>query len=787
MRRVFLWLIMVANHEELLANNISQQASLNVIDIQFLVEDRGRYDIERVQTFDESLWTLAKQYPLNLGNLKHGAWIRFNLLNVEGVEVERIVEFANSGLHKLSIFMIRSNGRIKSWELGSYLPFFDRPILNRNFAIPLFLEAGEGVRVYARAESNTGVLIPISVHEESEFWYQATKENLIYGLYFGVLIMFIAFNIGMYLVRNNYVFLLLALDLLLFALMYANHLGLNFEYLWPVDPHFNYLAGLFFSYLVVFSANVFTWHFLKFEECFSHVVFYYTFNFLALFGVVALWFIPINISSFFCALLGVGVAIYFAILSAIQLRSGAEFSIYYFVSYVFAALTTIIYVAHKLALLPTNYVTNYAIGYSILLQSIVLTCVLLQRKMTVKKIIGFEGEAKAIPHSARDWIAQFSHEIRTPLNGVIGMAELLKETPLNPTQFNYLKVLSSSGEHLIELVTDVLDYESISSGEVELNEAPFEFKLLCEDVLKLFQRQAADNHVELTLELDSSLPHTFIGDSKRLKQILINLLSNSIKFTFDGQVTIAAKFNRQNLFLSISDNGIGMTHQQQEEVFERFRQADQSIYTKYGGSGLGLSICHQLIKLMQGSIEVNSKLGLFTCFNIKLPLKAAFSSSPEQPFFQPNLTDTGGIGSNKQRGSSTQTGVELVVLGVDDNEINRRVLAAMLKKLGHKMIEASSGEEAIGIVKSGVFIDLILMDCEMPKMNGFETTRAIKQWQYGQAAKPCPIIALTAHVLEEHEIRCADAGMDGRLCKPLHLNDLKALLLDINAEGVAKH
>jgi CheY-like chemotaxis protein len=190
---------------------------------------------------------------------------------------------------------------------------------------------------------------------------------------------------------------------------------------------------------------------------------------------------------------------------------------------------------------------------------------------------------------------------------------------------------------------------------------------------------------------------------------------------------------------------------------------------------------------MQGSIEVNSKLGLFTCFNIKLPLKAAFSSSPEQPFFQPNLTDTGGIGSNKQRGSSTQTGVELVVLGVDDNEINRRVLAAMLKKLGHKMIEASSGEEAIGIVKSGVFIDLILMDCEMPKMNGFETTRAIKQWQYGQAAKPCPIIALTAHVLEEHEIRCADAGMDGRLCKPLHLNDLKALLLDINAEGVAKH
>lgn len=786
-RRMFLLLAMMANYEQLLANNISQQASVDITDIQFVVEDNVSYDFVRVQSFDETRWQTAKSYPLNLGNLKKGAWVRFKLLNVEDDAAERIVEFANSGLHKLSIFMLSNDGSIKNWELGSYLPFVDRPILNRNFAIPILLEADESVRFYARAESNTGVLIPISVRDESGFWYQATLENLSYGLYFGILIMFIAFNIGMYLARNNYVFLLLAIDLLIFALMYANHLGLNFEYLWPVDPHFNYLAGLFFSYLVVFSANVFTWHFLKFERSRTHLAFYYGFNALALLGFVALWFIPISISSFFCALLGMGVAIYLAILSALKWRSGAEFSFYYLVSYVFAALTTLIYVAHKLALLPTNFLTSYAIGYSILLQSIVLTCVLIERKVTVKKIIGFEGEAKSIPHSTRDWIAQFSHEIRTPLNGVIGMADLLKETPLNPTQYNYVRVLSSSGEHLIELVTDVLDYESISSGEVELDDAPFELKSLCEEAFKLFQQQAAENHVELKLELDSSLPKNLMGDSKRLKQVLINLLSNAIKFTHEGCVTIAAKFNDHNLILSISDDGIGMTKQQQEGIFERFRQADQSIYSKYGGSGLGLAICRQLVELMKGSIQVKSKLGSFTCFTIELPLRVVASSELEQVSVQPILSDANRISADDQRKLLPKMGAELVVLGVDDNEINRRVLKAMLKKLGHRMIEACSGQEAIDIVQSGVVIDLILMDCEMPKMNGFETTMAIRQWQYGQAAKPCPIIALTAHILEEHKDRCVEAGMDGHLCKPLHLNDLKELLLDIEGEGVAIH
>lgn len=783
---MFLILALVANIGQVCANDLSQQTSINITQIEYVLEDKVVYDLQRILSFDKSRWQLAERYPLNLGNLQQGAWIRFDLNNVENALASRIIEFSNPDLHKLSIFKQASDGQLTHWELGSYLPFVDRPILSRNFAVPIQLKAKERVRFYVRAESNVGVLIPISVREESEFWYLANFDNLTLGLYFGILIMFIAFNAGMFLARNDYVFLLLSVDLLIFALMYANHLGLNFEYLWPVDPQFNYLAGLFLSYLVVLSANVFTWHFLKMEQSRIQLTFYYGFNALALLGFIILWFIPVSISSFICAVLGMGVALYLLSLTFIKWRSGAEFSFYYFVSYAFAALATLIYVAHKLALLPTNFFTSYAIGHSILLQAIVLTCVLIERKKVVEKIIGFEAGAKVIPNSTRDWIAQFSHEIRTPLNGVIGMAELLKQTPLNPTQYNYVRVLASSGEYLTELVDGVLDYESLSNGGVALDEASFDLKLLCEEAVKMFQQQASENKVLLELQFDSGLSTHVVADSKRLKQVLINLLNNAIKFTHDGCVQVVVKESSEGcLSLSVSDDGIGMTKQQQEGIFERFRQADQSIYAKYGGSGLGLAICRQLVELMDGEIYVRSKLGEFTCFTIELPLKlfAGEEEVVERGVGRAiNAVTQGGEVAPEVMQVERQAfsvDVELVVLGVDDNEINRRVLSAMLRKLGHRMIEAYSGQEALDIVKSGAQIDLILMDCEMPIMNGFEATMAIRKWQYGQAGKPCSIIALTAHVLDEHKERCTDAGMDGHLCKPLHLSELRDLLLSM--------
>lgn len=775
-RRILIVFILLANGIYIHANEISQQLSIKVEHLEYLLEDQVSYDFSRVKSFDQSRWLPATHFPLNLGNLEQGAWGRFTLSNVENVQLERMLEFANPRLHRLSIYIESSTGNSEEWRLGNYLPFNEREILFRNFALPLMLQPNEELVIYFRAQSNVGVLLPIYVHKEGEFWRLANNENLAYGFYFGILIMFVIFNISLYLARNNYLFILLAIDLSVFALMYANHLGLNYEYLWPVDPQFNYLASLFLGYIVILTANIFTWHFLRLEYSEKLQGIYYCFNVMALVGIVLLWLVPAELSSFICAILGIAIALYLSALTTKNRYRYADYASYYIFSYAITAIATCVYIAHKLALLPTNFLTSYTIGGSILLQAIVLTCVLLERKKVVEKVVGFHSPDQTVPNSAKDWIAQFSHEVRTPLNGIIGMVDLLKETPLNPTQYGYIRTLSTSGEYLLDLVSDELDYGNLSRGVVELNEAPFSLEVLCKQCCNMLEQQAGENQVVIELNFSPTMPLYFYGDEKCLKQIIINLLNNSIKFTRQGRVVVSAEYSKSNdLILSVWDNGIGITKQQQLKIFERFSQVDSSVYSRYGGSGLGLAICRQLASLMGGKITVDSRVGKYCSFIVELPLARHANTEDviEKPVSIESKKLTAALPSNR----------ELVVLGVDDNEINRRVLNAMLKKLGHRMIEARSGQQAIDIVCSGEPLDLILMDCEMPSMNGFEATEIIRKWQYAQASAACPIIALTAHVLTEHIEQCLAAGMDAHLSKPLHLSELRELLESLEADN----
>lgn len=768
-RQIGILFILLASTMYSYGNEISQQLSVDISQLEYFLEDQVTYDFSQIKDLDKSKWQRVDQHPMNLGNLELGAWGRFTLNNVEGVQLERILEFANPRLHHLSIYIESLGAKLQQWELGGALPYSERVIMFRNFSIPLILKADAELTVYFRAESNVGVLLPISLHKESEFWRLANNQNLAFGLYFGILIMFVVFNISLYLARNKYLFILLATDLAIFGLMYANHLGLNFEYLWPVDPRFNYLAGLFFGYLVILIANIFTWHFLRLKSVKVLRGIYWAFNVMAIIGIVLLWVIPASLSGYFCSILGIAIALHLSYLTTLNRHSYSDYSYYYIASYAIAAVATCIYIAHKLALLPTNFFTNYAIGGSILLQSIVLTCVLLEREKVIEKIIGFRSKAQSHPGSAKDWISQFSHEVRTPLNGIIGMTDLLKETPLNPTQFGYIRTLSSSGKFLLDLVNDELDYENLSRGAVELKEKPFNLESLCKQCCQMLEHKVSDSQVSIELDISENVPLELLGDEKCLKQIVINLLSNSIKFTHQGRVVIKADYSeRNNLILTVWDNGIGITKQQQLKIFDRYFQADTSVYSRCAGSGLGLAICRQLVLLMGGNISVESQVGEYCSFVLEIPL-----TRYERVEEDKRSADSLAI---KTPHYSEQSNLQMTILGVDDNEINRKVLNAMLKKLGHRMIEAASAKEAIDIVKSGVNLDLILMDCEMPRMNGFEATGVIRQWQFGQAGRSCPIVALTAHVLEEHVAQCLEAGMSAHLSKPLHLSELRELL-----------
>lgn len=773
------------------ANEISQQLSIKIQHLEYLLEGQTSYGLSRVKNMPQAHWQPALQSPLNLGNLKQGAWGRFRLVNVEDVQLERILEFANPSLYRLSIYTESSLGNKNEWSLGSYLPYKEREISFRNFAIPLSLQAQEELVVYFRAQSNVGLLLPISIHKEVEFWRLANEENLAYGLYFGILIMFVMFNISLYLTRNNYLFMLLALDLCVFSLMYANHLGLSFEYFWPVDPQFNYLASVFLGYVVILISNVFTWHFLQLKDSKRLHRVYYFINTIVIVAIALLWLLPAVISSLLCAISGILLGFYLAWLTTKNRYRSGDYSYYYIFSYSVMAMAVCIYITHKLALLPTNFLTSSVLAASILLQAIVLTSVVIERKKTPKRMVGFQSSEQ--PDSAKDWVAQFSHEVRTPLNGIIGMVELLRETPLNPTQYGYIRTLSSSGEYLLNLVNDELDYNNLSRGGLILNETAFNLELLCHQCCKMLEQQSSNGQINIEVDFLSLKQFDFYGDEKCLKQIIINLLSNSIRFAHQGRIVIKAEYSESNyLVLSVWDNGVGITKQQQLGIFERFRQVDSGAYSRAEGSGLGLAVCQQLTQLMGGSIAVDSRVGEYCRFTVSVPL-AIYSKPIETKPIETKASTVSGRSSRESSSpfSSTVSPIlaskELVVLGVDDNEINRRVLSAMLKKLGHRVIEATNGQQAIDIVRSGESLDLILMDCEMPRMSGFEATEIIRRWQYGQTKAVCPIIALTAHTFEEHIEQCLASGMDAHLSKPLHLDKLRELLESLAAGGRKEH
>lgn len=783
---LFLFTAFAFASPNILTNNIAKQASIDIKNIEYVLENSARYDYERVLGLDDTRWQVSNEYPLNLGVIKNGAWVRFNLKSIESLRSDYFLEVSNPGLHNLSVFIRYPGGIIKEWQLGNSLPFLERPVITRNFAMPITLDKNQEVQVYLRTESNVGVFVPLRLYTVNKFWQSAINQNMQYGLYFGVLLMFAVFNLGWYLFRNDSLYLILAVDLVVFALMYANHLGLNFEYLWPVDPQFNYVASLFFSYLVAITANVFTWRFLALKTKYNFELknLYYLFNSLALVGMILLWFVPVSWSSYFCSSLGLIVAFYLVYLSYLSFKEKAVYALLYLIGYSVAAISACIYVLHKLALLPTTSFIVEMLGYSILLQSLILTSVMILRTKQSQRILGFQSQARLVPDSVRDWIAQFSHEIRTPLNGIVGMADLLKETPLNPTQYNYVRNLSSSGEYLVELVTDILDYESLAGGHVELVNKEFNLVEICEQSGGSFAGLTNAENVDVTFQYQDDMPKTFCGDSKRFRQILLNLLNNSIKFSRGGRVVVSLGYtSNEELELKVWDDGIGMTKQQQKNIFLDFRQADSSVFQRFGGNGLGLAICEKLTTLMSGNISVESEFNEYCCFTVLLPMSASNVNSRKE-LVNKAVSDTNSfsicpLDGKKSVNHAPQFSTlpkSLVVLGVDDNEINRRVLCAMLDKLGHTIIEAASGREAINIVHSGVDIDLILMDCDMPGMNGFEATSKIRQWQYGQVNRMCRIIALTAHTLDEHKEKCLESGMDGHLCKPLHLQELRELI-----------
>ncbi|MDH5348049.1 MAG: ATP-binding protein, partial [Nitrospira sp.] len=372
------------------------------------------------------------------------------------------------------------------------------------------------------------------------------------------------------------------------------------------------------------------------------------------------------------------------------------------------------------------------------------------------------------------FLATMSHELRTPMNGVLGCTQLLKDTPLTDQQRELLETMHRSAEALLTLVNDILDFSKLEASKMNLEVANVNLRALVDDVTTLVEGLAASKGLTIALKIDADVPEELRGDPIRLRQILFNLVGNAIKFTQQGGVTITISSLKRDatdqsdvvvLQWSVHDTGIGLTPEQQANLFKAYAQAETSTARRFGGTGLGLMICRQLVELMGGIITVNSVFGQGSTFAYTTNLLPAIHR-------EVTVSSSG----TDQRRAGDQVG-PLRVLVADDNEINQVVACKFLQKLGCQVEVARTGREALEAITRTAY-DVVLMDCEMPDMDGYEATREIRLREDGTLSHLL-IMALTGHASDEDAQKCYQAGMDKVLTKPLTLPVLRAHLQEL--------
>ncbi|MBB3182319.1 PAS domain S-box-containing protein [Variovorax sp. Sphag1AA] len=402
-------------------------------------------------------------------------------------------------------------------------------------------------------------------------------------------------------------------------------------------------------------------------------------------------------------------------------------------------------------------------------------------------------EARSAVDAKAHFLAMMSHEVRTPLNGVLGMIDLVLDTPLDDDQRTMLGRCRESSVSLLTIINDILDFSKIEARMLDIESRPLALAGLVEDVCATFGAETARKAIGLSFHVDPAIPQFVVGDSVRLRQVLTNLIGNAIKFTQQGSVRVEVlRTDKGELELAVQDTGIGIDPRAVRTLFEPFRQADIATTRRYGGTGLGLTIVKQLVELMHGSVRCESALGAGSRFIVTLPLRPWVPSVGSAPGRSAphRLAIDAAVRQPVAKPSSepSQAGQGQRVLLAEDHPINREVLTRQLHKLGYACDCAEDGQQAWEMLEAqpapGGDYALLLTDCHMPRLDGYELTRRLRERERERGLPRLPIVALTANALQGEAERCLALGMDAYLSKPLQLGDLREALSKVLQRGV---
>jgi len=765
------------------ANNIVTDETVVISDVEGIQYVRDPEHIYSIESFAPTVrpeigakWKAIQGSNINFLYDKSTYWFKFQLKSHLSESQQWVVDINWPFIDRMDWYIVDVNGKvIQKVSIGDKTAATPNGSVARLPQFNIDLLPNQNLTFLLRVKTSSSIILPIRLSRSDVQKVNEQQNQLGYGLFFGSLLIMALYNgfISIFTRDRSYAYYVLYL---LSVMFYAASIsGFGSQYLWRGNALIQEV-GLSLSVALSFLfGSLFVDHFLNLKKrnAFAHklvVISVVLYSILSIGALVIPEFIIVTIEQ------PIGLIACFVVffVAMFEWRKGSSIARYFLIAWSLLLFGTCTYTLMLLGLLPRNNFTENVQIVGMAIEMLVLSIALAARinRTRIERLAALQAlmestqerlEVEADVKARGEFFAKMSHEIRTPIGGVLGIADLLKETTITEKQRKYVDTIYNAGSSLLAIVNDILDFSKMDSGNLVLESIPFDLENLVQESVDIVEVRADKTKIQFNVLIDDAIPRSLVGDPIRLRQVLLNLIGNANKFTVEGRVTVSVECIEDSLVgvtlkFKVIDEGIGLTPKQIENLFQPFQQADSSTTRRFGGTGLGLAICKELVELMEGDIGVNSKLGQGATF--------WFSVTLAKPNADESAASDYTVEKNLDNESYDLTCIKLLV--AEDNPVNLMVLKGMLKKHNITAEFVKDGQAAVDAYKAR-HQDYagILMDCEMPIMDGFQASTAIRDYEAAKGLPSKDIVALTAHSYGDFLEQAEGCGMNQHLMKPI--------------------
>ena len=733
--------------------------------VEVLRDPEGRFSFDQVLAGEVAAQFQPHGQPVfNAGYTRVVHWFRIPL-PAEAAPGEWLLEVGYPLLDYVDIWVPEPDGW-RHLQTGDQRPFAARVLHHRNFVVPVVLAPSLPRTAYLRVDTQSTLQVPLHLWSPLRFIEKSQPEQYALGVFYGIMIVMLAYNLFAWLLVRDASYIYYIAYIAVITLLQAALNGLTTQYLFGESAYWGNLVLPLSLGATVLFASLFTHAFLDTPHNLPIMnrVLWGLFG-LALVLTVAIFFVPYAVSIKATSILAGSMTLVFFATGVRALVVGVRAARFFMLAWAVYLLSIQLRIALGFGWVPSNFLTLYSPQIGGALEVTLLALALADRitleRQEKERLARERAVAQAATQAKSEFLARMSHEIRTPINAVTGFTDLALRAGDESARIDYLRQIRSASRSLLTIINDILDMSRVEAGKLALSVQDFQLRPLVASVRELFGPQAAEKGIELAFTVGDEVPSVVRGDPVRLEQVLVNLAANALKFTGRGRVSLAVTLEAATpedavVRFAVADTGMGIAPEQRARLFEPFSQGDESITRRFGGTGLGLAICKQLVELMGGQIAVDSEEGKGSTFHFTVRLgRVASTARDTQPESEPALQFPGAR-----------------VLIVEDNALNQRLAKELLAQLGASVALAANGVEAVAAAALEKF-DAILMDVQMPEMDGLEATRRIRAQPGGAAV---PILAMTAHALAGSREQCLAAGMTDFIGKPITVRGVTGAL-----------